>query len=152
MTPNLSANTPEAPCTRWRVSPSGRYGLGLVFATLSCAAVLDSIVNDYPWWQGAQLGFVLMPIWYLFAMRPEIRLYSDRVVVRNPLLTHCVPLTQVVSAKPGYLGITIRRRDGWPVIGWAVQQTNVSQWAGVRTRASEVANAINSAMNGSAAL
>jgi len=144
-TPDVRANTEGPSLARWRVSPAGRYISGLLFATLSIAAVIDTAVAGYPWWQGLQPGLVLMPTWYLFAIRPEIRLYADRAVVRNPLSKHSVPLTEVVAAHPSYLGITIRRRDRWPVIGWAVQQANVSEWSGAPTRAKEVADAINAA-------
>jgi hypothetical protein len=75
-------------------------------------------------------------------MRPAVRLTADELVVRNPLWTRRIARVDVVSARPGYVGVVIRRRSGRPSIAWAIQKANASDWAGADTRADRVARRI----------
>ncbi len=131
---------PKPPC--WRVTGLGRWGTGVAFGGLSVIAAVDNAVAGHSILSGLQLGMLLMPVWYLAAIRPRVCLDPEHVVVRNPLWTHRIPVGDIRGAEPGYFGVIIRRTGRLPVTAWAVQETNAAAWAGLGTRAHQLADAI----------
>jgi hypothetical protein len=126
----------------WRVSLAGRIASGVVFLGLPLVAAVDTAVNHLPPADLVPLTIILTATWWLGAMRPSVQLTTDHLVVRNPLWTRRIHKSDVLSARPGYLGLVIRRRSGRPCIAWAVQKANASEWAGATTRADDAAGCI----------
>jgi hypothetical protein len=133
----------------WRTSRLARYGGAVVALTWSGIVGVDILASDGR--SGAWSDWVLHTVlaaalWWLLALRPLVRLDAQRVVVRNPLWTHRLALADVADAVPGYFGVLIpRRARRLPVVAWAVQQANVSEWRGDQTRASDLANRLRDA-------
>jgi hypothetical protein len=127
----------------WRTSGTAQWGTLAAFGSLSALAVVDELQSGRSGAGGVQVAVVLLFLWFLFAWRPSLCVLADEVIVRNPLWTHRIPLSDVQGAAPGYFGIVIRRRHRrLPVIAWAVQQGNITGAAGAGARAREAAERI----------
>jgi hypothetical protein len=121
----------------WGVTPGGKIGpiLGGV------------VVTGYGFWRaGPVFGTVMLvvsavAIW-LFAFRPSLTLTDSDVIVRNPWGTRVIPLADIAGFGGAYAGLSIQLRSGGSVAAWAVQKSNAAKWAGAKTRADEVADAI----------
>jgi hypothetical protein len=126
----------------WSVTPIGRIWTGVVFVGLGLVALIDTAARDLPITDPLPLIVVLTALWWFGAMRPAVQLTADKLVIRNPFWTRRIARTDVLSARPGYLGLVIRRRSGLPCIAWAIQKANASEWAGAETRADQAAGRI----------
>ncbi|GAA1134381.1 hypothetical protein GCM10009630_35850 [Kribbella jejuensis] len=109
---------------------------------LPVVATVDTIVEHLPPADLVPLTIVLTAIWWLGAMHPDVRLRGEQLVIRNPFWTRRLNRSDVLSARPGYFGLVIRRRSGRPCIAWAVQKSNAAEWAGSETRADDAAGCI----------
>ena len=79
---------------------------------------------------------------YLGGIRSRICAEAEGLLVVNGVGSHRIPWGDILSASPGYFGITLVRRDGTSVTAWAVQKSNLATWGGRRTRADDVAETI----------
>ena len=124
----------------WGVTPAGKIG----------AIVAGVVVTGYGYAvAGPVFGTVALVvsaagIW-LAAFRPSLTLTAGELIVRNPWSTTTIPLADVKGFGGAYAGLSIERHSGGSVAAWAVQKSNAAKWAGKRTRADEVADAIREA-------
>ncbi|GIH91784.1 hypothetical protein Psi01_24140 [Planobispora siamensis] len=82
----------------------------------------------------------------LQSVRPWIRLTDGAVIVRNPLSTHRILLTQIASISARDDGIAIETDSGRTVSAWAVQKSNLAMWLGWHTRADRVVDRLREAV------
>ena len=131
----------------WRPGRLGRVAAGSVGVTggLMCAlSLVASVTGAGP---GGLLAAVVFGLFPVFAWRwgthPLLGASADGLVVRNPVRTVVVPWADVERCVPSSLGLLIERRSGGrPIVAWAVQKPNLSRWFSRRTRADEVAAAL----------
>jgi Bacterial PH domain len=123
----------------------GAWALGLVGALLSVAGLGSAVTGD------ASTGLVAAAVFGLFPLvawrwgtHPRLSASGDGIAVRNPLRTTVVPWSDVERCVPGALGLVIERRAGTgkPVVAWAVRKPDLALWLRRRTRADEVAAAL----------
>ncbi|ELS51482.1 hypothetical protein STVIR_7500 [Streptomyces viridochromogenes Tue57] len=130
----------------WRISPLGRVflvvvGLGVLAAV---AADLDTMLRN----GGVFVPVVLSAVsgaFFAASFRTSLTLTDHEVIIRNLGWTRTVPLATVTRVHAGYGGIEIETSQGRYVTAMAVQKANVSLWLGRRTRADDVAEAIQEA-------
>ncbi|MBO9521829.1 MAG: PH domain-containing protein [Nocardioidaceae bacterium] len=79
--------------------------------------------------------------------RLRLAVGHDALVVRNPFLTHVVPLSDVASVEARYEGLRIARTRGRDVIALAVERHNISLMLGRRSKADDVADLIERRKN-----
>jgi hypothetical protein len=130
----------------WRPSRGSRVGawvvgsLGGLLCLVSLAAAVTGVGAD------ALLAAVVFGLFPVFAWRwgthPLLGTCEDGVVVRNPVRTVVVPWSDVERCLPSSLGLVVERRSGRAVVAWAVQKSNLSRWLRRRTRADDVAAAL----------
>ncbi|GAA4567944.1 hypothetical protein [Planotetraspora kaengkrachanensis] len=90
--------------------------------------------------------FLLAGIWvWRIGVRPAVSLTRDKLLIRNPFSSSRIPLRDVVALDPGYVGIVVKTTDKTKYQVWAVQKSNLANWAGWHTRADHVAEEIRKA-------
>jgi hypothetical protein len=128
----------------WKVSLLGRVG--------ALVAVLVAAVVWY-WIAGPMVGILVagfgLALWFVAVLRPFVGLSDTELVVRNPRETRSVELSDIDNVSAGYGGLTVTTTIGPPLVIWAVQKSNLAKWTGRKTRADEVAAAINEAAESS---
>jgi hypothetical protein len=131
----------------WRPGRLGRVAAGSVGVTggLLCAlSLVASVTGAGPGGLLAAAVFGLFPlVAWRWGTHPLLGTSADGVVVRNPVRAVVVPWADVERCVPSSLGLLIQRRGGGrPVVAWAVQKPNTSRWLSRRTRADDVAAAL----------
>ena len=128
---------------RW--ARAGAWALGGVGGLVALAGLAAAVGGE------VRTGLVTAAVFGLFPVvawrwgtHPQLAATDDGVEARNPLRTALVPWADVERCVPSSLGLVIERREGTgrPVVAWAVQKPNVARWLGRRTRADEVAAAL----------
>jgi hypothetical protein len=131
----------------WRVGLVGRIGaVGLCALWLALAVGVTL---------GGGVGVgVFVVMWASFvclclgvrywAFVPYIALTETAVVIQNRMSSARIDYREIASAHSGDAGITIVRRDGTRVNGWAVQKSNAAKWTNKTTRSDQVVAAITS--------
>jgi hypothetical protein len=124
----------------WRVSSLGRFGgvVPIVSGAALCYLVAPPLA--------AVFGVLGLVGWVLTALRPYVALTDADLVVRNPLRARRISIGHVSRVAPGYGGLTVTTTGGTQIVAWAVQKSNLAQWTGRHTRADDVAEAINKAV------
>jgi Bacterial PH domain len=128
---------------RW--AQVGAWALGLVGVLVSVAGLVSAVGGEVRTGLVAAAVFGLFPLFaWRWGTHPRLATSAEGVVVRNPLRTTVVPWADVERCEPSSLGLVIERRAGTgkPVVAWAVQKSNLAGWLRRRTRADEVAAAI----------
>jgi hypothetical protein len=110
--------------------------------TIGLIALIDTAMNGFPMTDPLPMIALFAALWWFGTMRPKVCLTPEALVVRNPLWTRRIGRENVVSAKPSYFGVVIRRRAGRPCVAWALQKANVAEWTGRQTRADRAASLI----------
>lgn len=138
------------PGVTWRTNPIIRIVGGLL-AAFTCVptagAVVDLVHSGFGiGWFLALIEFPLAAVWlWRGFVRSSITLTRQELLIRNPIRTYRVPLTDVTSATAGYSGIVITTSSREDICAWAVQKSNLAEWCGWETRADRVAAAITEA-------
>ena len=129
----------------WRVRPTGRVaGAGVASAWALLAAGVTA-------GGGVSVGVIVL-LWcvtilvalgaWRWAFVPYVALGSESLVVQNRVLRSTVMYSNIASARPGYGGVIIEKRDGTRTCAWAVQKSNAARASGTRTRADDLVDAI----------
>jgi hypothetical protein len=134
------------PGRTWRISLLGRVffvvvGIGVL---ASIAADLDTMLRN----SGVFVPVVLSAVasaFFATSFWTSLTLTDHEVIIRNLGWTRTVPLATVTRAQAGYGGIEIETSEGRHMTAMAVQKANLSMWLGRRTRADDVAEAIQEA-------
>jgi hypothetical protein len=84
-------------------------------------------------------GFFALGV-YRSTITPALLATRDRLVVVNPWKRHTIDWSEITKIVPGYSGLQIFRRQGWPISAWAVQKSNWAEWRGKHVRADDVAH------------
>jgi hypothetical protein len=131
----------------WRPNRWARLwagALGLVGVVVCLAGLVIAVGED------ARTGLVVAAVFGLFPVfawrwgtHPLLGASDEGIVVRNPVRTTLVPWADVEQCSPSSLGLVIERHSGRPVVAWAVPKPNVARWLRRRTRADEVAAALD---------
>jgi hypothetical protein len=87
---------------------------------------------------------------WLYALRVSITASDNGVTVVSLTGTTRIAWDEIMHCTPGYWGIEITLRDGTVVNASAIQKPNYATWLKRRTRADEVADALNARGSGSA--
>ncbi|WP_149825830.1 hypothetical protein [Streptomyces tailanensis] len=130
----------------WRVSPLGRvFSVVVGFGVLAAiAADLDTMLRN----GGVFVPVVLSAVagaFFATSFWTSLTLTDHEVIIRNLGWTRTAPLATVTRAQAGYSGIEIETSESRHMTAMAVQKANLSVWLGRRTRADEVAEAIQEA-------
>jgi len=140
----------EAGSATWRAR-RGSLALG-AFATCGEAAVGLLLVFDGATRQDAYSGVVIAVAavagFWLFGLRPYIRLDDHEIVVQNPIRRVRLALDHVTAVRPSYSGLVIDLNWNRAVTAWAVQKSNVSYWTEGKGRADMVAETLLGAIKG----
>lgn len=131
----------------WRPGRWGRVGAWAVGVAGGLLSVVSLVAAATGVGAGALVAAVVFGLFPVFAWRwgthPLLGASAEGVVVRNPVRTVVVPWADVERCVPSSLGLLIERRGGGrPVVAWAVLKSNLSRWLGRRTRADDVAAAL----------
>ena len=88
---------------------------------------------------------LLLPAAVAVACVVRLRLVADDsgLLVVNVLASRRIRWDEIIEARAGYHGIGIQMRDGDYLVAKVAQKANASKWRGARTRADEIAQAIN---------
>ena len=140
-----SSVAPQVDGDLWRVRPAGRVaGAGVASASALLAAGVTA-------GGGVSVGVIVL-LWcvtifvalgaWRWAFVPYVALGSESLVVQNRLLRSTVMYRNIASARAGYYGVTIEKRDGTRTCAWAVQKSNVARAGGTRTRVDDLVDAI----------
>lgn len=82
-------------------------------------------------------------IWTV-TFRVPVAVSSDRLVIRNPIRTHIIRLTDIVEIEPEYEGLRITTMDGRVLTAVAIQRWNVTAFLRRRSRADDAVDFIRS--------
>jgi hypothetical protein len=131
----------------WRPERWGQVGawaLGVSGGLLCIVSLVAAVTGSGADWLLLAVVFGLFPVFaWRWGTHPLLATSADGVVVRNPVRTVVVPWADVERCVPSSLGLLIERRgDGRTVVAWAVQKSNLFRWLGRRTRADDVAAAL----------
>ncbi len=120
----------------------GAWAIGLVGGVLSVAALVAAVTGG----AGALVATAVFGLFPVFAWRwgthPLLAASAAGVTVRNPVRTVVVPWADVERCVPSSLGLAVERRNDRPVVAWAVHKPSLARWLGRRTRADDVAAAL----------
>jgi ABC-type sugar transport system permease subunit len=121
--------------------------LGAFAIGFAIAAVLD------PSGVGWALLLILMVVpaavaFWLYALRVSITASEEGVCINSLSRTTRVSWDEISHCTPGYWGIEISLHDGTIRNASAVQKPNYATWFKLRTRADEVADALNARASG----
>jgi hypothetical protein len=86
-----------------------------------------------------------VPVWAIGSLRPRITLTATELIIRNPLRSRRIQLTELSSVQGGWGGLKIKTSSGDVVVAWAVQKSRYAQWSHKRTRADDIADEIMAA-------
>jgi hypothetical protein len=127
---------------RW--SQVGAWAVGLAGGVMSVASLVAAVTGAEAGPLVGVVGFGLFPVVaWRWGTHSLLATSADGVVVRNPVRTVVVPWTEIERCVPSSLGLIIERHGGaQPIVAWAVPKPNVSRWLRRRTRADDVAAAL----------
>ena len=133
----------------WRTSRVTRALCWVGLAAFGVGAVVLLVLAAWPTDGVDRVGFLVFGLglagFAAYAWRGGLRTRIEArpfgLVVINPIRTYIVPWDAVVQVEPGYSGLLIIG-GGRSVTAWAVQQANISEWLGRRSRSVRVAEEI----------
>jgi hypothetical protein len=122
----------------WRPARFGQVGawaLGVVGGLMAVVSLVAAVTGAGA---GALLVAVVFGLFPVFAWR-----WGTHPLLATSARAVVVPWADVERCVPSSLGLLIERRSGGrPVVAWAVQKSNLFRWLGRRTRADDVAAAL----------
>lgn len=135
----MPADVDRRPFWYWRIY----LNLAALFAGYFAVARLDGDTSYFDAWLD-RLGMMVFSIGlFLLANRPRVRIRGDRLYVRGMVRSSSVPLSDIVSVRPGYMGLRLLAANGWrfTVVGVG-ERSNFSLITGRTTRADRLADEI----------
>ncbi|MEM7275074.1 MAG: hypothetical protein AAF547_18470 [Actinomycetota bacterium] len=138
----------------WRPHPSlkaaqiGGAITGGILGLLGVAVVIEGLLDR----SGGQLaagtcllfaGLLPAVSFLRAAFRSRVVLSDHTLSVVNAWRSWTIEWTDVENAVPGYHGLAIYRRNGWPVTATAIQKSNWAVWTKTHTESDRLAREIN---------
>jgi hypothetical protein len=121
----------------------GAVALGAAGVVVAVAGLAAAAGGDVGGGLAVAVVFGLFPVVaWRWGTHPLLGLSTRGITVRNPVRTTVAGWDEVGRCATTSLGLVIERRTGRPLVAYAVAKPSVARWLGRRTRADEVATAI----------